>query len=156
MTSEPERWNHNIHYHPLVLAAVPDHADRALDEGCGEGMVARELRRRVPHVVAIDRDEQSVGPAGSDHGVDYVLADFLNHPFRAGSFDLVVFVLRCIGRPSVLRAPTMFAPAGPFGPELSVMGVLSERWSAVGRPLGWPWSTDVVPLACPVSAGRAG
>ena len=68
MTSEPERWNHNIHYHPLVLAAVPDHAERALDVGCGEGMLARELRRRVPHVVAIDRDEQSIRPAESNHG----------------------------------------------------------------------------------------
>ena len=55
-------------------------------------MLARELGRRVPYIVAIDRDEQSVRLAGSHDGVDYLLADFLNHPFRAGSFDLVVFL----------------------------------------------------------------
>jgi hypothetical protein len=42
------RWNHNIHYWPLLLAAAPDPCDRALDVGCGEGMLAREVRRRAP------------------------------------------------------------------------------------------------------------
>jgi 2-polyprenyl-3-methyl-5-hydroxy-6-metoxy-1,4-benzoquinol methylase len=37
-----KRW-HNIHYHRLILRAVPAGARRGLDVGCGEGTLAREL-----------------------------------------------------------------------------------------------------------------
>ncbi|GAA0991221.1 hypothetical protein GCM10009555_078180 [Acrocarpospora macrocephala] len=43
------RWNHNIHYHPRILRAIPEGAQRALDVGCGEGMLARELDRAARH-----------------------------------------------------------------------------------------------------------
>ncbi|CAM5436502.1 hypothetical protein [Streptomyces canus] len=29
-------WNHNVHYHRLVLDAVPDDCREALDVGCGD------------------------------------------------------------------------------------------------------------------------
>ncbi|KUO04286.1 class I SAM-dependent methyltransferase [Streptomyces caeruleatus] len=87
------RWNHNIHYHPRILRAVPGGAQRALDVGCGEGMLARALRRTVPHVTAIDLDAPSIdqGRRYPDE-VDYVLGDFLNHPFEPASFDVVASV----------------------------------------------------------------
>jgi len=88
------RWNHNIHYHPRILRAVPDGARRALDVGCGEGMLARELRRTVPHVTGIDLHEPSIGQAraGDTGGIDYVLGDFLTHPFEPASFDVIASV----------------------------------------------------------------
>jgi 2-polyprenyl-3-methyl-5-hydroxy-6-metoxy-1,4-benzoquinol methylase len=46
--------------HPLILDAVPDGARRALDVGCDEGTLTRELRRRVPEVTGIDLDETSI------------------------------------------------------------------------------------------------
>ncbi|CDR06026.1 class I SAM-dependent methyltransferase [Streptomyces iranensis] len=87
------RWNHNIHYHPRILHAVPDGAQRALDVGCGEGMLARALRRTVPHVTGIDRDAAGIdqGRAYGDD-VDYVLGDFLSHPFEPASFDVIASV----------------------------------------------------------------
>ncbi|MBP8536624.1 bifunctional 2-polyprenyl-6-hydroxyphenol methylase/3-demethylubiquinol 3-O-methyltransferase UbiG [Streptomyces sp. MK37H] len=87
------RWNHNIHYHPRILHAVPDGAQRALDVGCGEGMLARELRRTVPHVTGIDLDAAGIdqGRAYKDD-VDYVLGDFLSHPFEPASFDVLASV----------------------------------------------------------------
>ncbi|WP_326643526.1 methyltransferase domain-containing protein [Nonomuraea fuscirosea] len=60
-----KRWNHNIHYHPRILRAVPDGAKSALDVGCGEGTLARELRRVVPHVTGIDPDAAVLGLARS-------------------------------------------------------------------------------------------
>ncbi|MFE0252568.1 class I SAM-dependent methyltransferase [Streptomyces sp. NPDC059010] len=77
------RWNSNIHYHPRILHAVPADAHRALDIGCGEGMLARELRRTVPQVTGIDLHAPSIeqGHAFEDD-VDYVLGDFLTHPFE--------------------------------------------------------------------------
>ncbi|MBO4275464.1 class I SAM-dependent methyltransferase [Microbispora triticiradicis] len=87
------RWNGNIHYHPRILRAVPDGARRALDVGCGEGMLARELRRTVPEVVGIDLDAPSIEQAREHPGdVDYILGDFLTHPFEPASFDAVVSV----------------------------------------------------------------
>lgn len=87
------RWNHNIHYHPRILRAVPEGAQRALDVGCGEGMLARALRRTAPHVTAIDLDPPSIDQARAyPDDIDYVLGDFLTHPFEPGSFDVVASV----------------------------------------------------------------
>ena len=94
MAVDAARWNHNIHYHPLILrAAARSGCQRALDVGCGEGILARELRRLVRHVSAIDVDEPSIElacQAGSD--VEYIAGDFLSYPFPPDSFDLVVSV----------------------------------------------------------------
>ncbi|WP_432920476.1 class I SAM-dependent methyltransferase [Microbispora sp. CA-135349] len=87
------RWNTNIHYHPRILGAVPGGARRALDVGCGEGMLARALRKSVPHVTGIDLHAPSVEQArGYGDDVDYVLGDFLTHPFEPASFDVVASV----------------------------------------------------------------
>ncbi|WP_026315868.1 class I SAM-dependent methyltransferase [Actinokineospora enzanensis] len=87
------RWNHNIHYHPRILRAVPAEVRDALDVGCGEGMLARALRRRVPKVTGIDLHAPSVEEAaGYDDDIDYVVGDFLTHRFEPGSFDVVTSV----------------------------------------------------------------
>ncbi|MFI7635991.1 methyltransferase domain-containing protein [Nonomuraea sp. NPDC049400] len=88
-----KRWNHNIHYHPQILGAVPHGAQRALDVGCGEGMLARALRQAVPHVTGIDLDTPSIEQArGYPDDVDYVIGDFLTHPFEPASFDVIASV----------------------------------------------------------------
>ncbi|MEV4890701.1 class I SAM-dependent methyltransferase [Nonomuraea sp. NPDC055795] len=87
------RWNHNIHFHPRILSALPHGARRALDVGCGEGMLARELRRRVPRVTGIDLDAPSVELAREQPGeIDYIVGDFLTHPFEPASFDVIASV----------------------------------------------------------------
>jgi 2-polyprenyl-3-methyl-5-hydroxy-6-metoxy-1,4-benzoquinol methylase len=82
-----ERWNHNIHYHRVVLDAVPPEAKRALDVGCGEGILARTLVRLVPEVIGIDQHGPSIELARrrATDGVDYVRDDFLRHEFEPGS-----------------------------------------------------------------------
>jgi SAM-dependent methyltransferase len=89
-----EPWNHNIHYHRLVLGAVPPGARRALDAGCGEGTLARQLRSVVAHVTAIDTDPASIGLARQHAGpdVEYLLGDFLTFPFQPASFDFIASV----------------------------------------------------------------
>ncbi len=91
----PEPWSHNLHYHRVILDAVPAGCERALDVGCGQGTLTRRLRRVVPQVIGIDRDRRSIeiaraNPAGA--GIGYVLGDFLAVPLRPGSLDRVTSV----------------------------------------------------------------
>lgn len=95
MTGRGERWNHNIHYHSNILRAVPPRARTALDVGCGEGMLTRELAQCIPTVVGIDTDRPSIDQARRQAGelpVEYLLGDFLEYPFEEESFDLIASV----------------------------------------------------------------
>ncbi|MCO1654072.1 methyltransferase domain-containing protein [Pseudonocardia humida] len=50
------RWNHNIHYHRVVLGAAPARPPRALDVGCGDGLLTAELAGIADEVVGLDAD----------------------------------------------------------------------------------------------------
>ena len=79
----------------MILDAVPDGARHSLDVGCGEGMLARDLRRLVAHVTGIDRDAASIDVARREDGgtgVEYVVGDFMTHPFQPGSFDHIASI----------------------------------------------------------------
>jgi 2-polyprenyl-3-methyl-5-hydroxy-6-metoxy-1,4-benzoquinol methylase len=89
------RWNHNIHYHSVLLNRVPVGVATALDVGCGEGTLARQLRARVPHVVGLDPDAASIAQAreqSTDSEIAYVRGDFLDYPFKPESFDVITCV----------------------------------------------------------------
>ena len=88
-------WNHSIQYYPVVLAAIPFGAQRGLDVGCGEGMLARELRQRIPRVTALDKHEASLQAARNSDGglgIDYVAGEFLTCELEPGSFDFICSV----------------------------------------------------------------
>jgi 2-polyprenyl-3-methyl-5-hydroxy-6-metoxy-1,4-benzoquinol methylase len=83
-------WNHNTHHHPLVLRAVRPGYRRAVDVGCGEGGLARELRAVLPDVTGVDADGPSIALArhhdpdgtvtwvhGDVHAVDLAPADLV-------------------------------------------------------------------------------
>ncbi len=85
MVSDGQRWNHSIHYHRLILQAVPPGCQRVLDVGCGEGTLTRQLARLVPHVVGIDQDAASLDLAhrqDPDGKIFLIRGDFLTLPFR--------------------------------------------------------------------------
>jgi SAM-dependent methyltransferase len=88
-------WNHNTHYHRVILHHIPSDCRRVLDVGCGEGTLTRELRRLVPVVVGIDCDPASIAAARADPGagdIRYLEGDALTYRFEPGSFDLVTAV----------------------------------------------------------------
>jgi 2-polyprenyl-3-methyl-5-hydroxy-6-metoxy-1,4-benzoquinol methylase len=49
-------WNHNIHYHDLILRSLPAQCGKVLDVGCGQGLLARRLAECCQEVIAIDAD----------------------------------------------------------------------------------------------------
>lgn len=128
MSVDQERWNHNIHYHPVVLEAVPPGAKRALDVGCGEGMLARELARSVPEVVGIDRHGPSIELARGQRtgGVEYVHDEFLEHEFEPHSFDLVASVATVHHMPATAALRRMRELLRTGG-VLAVVGLASAR-----------------------------
>ena len=73
------RWNHNIHYHRVILDAAPPNCGRALDVGCGEGTLTRDLCRVADHVTGIDLHAPSIARARGqgEAPIEYVLGDFL-------------------------------------------------------------------------------
>jgi len=125
------RWNHNVHYYALALAAVPPGCQRALDVGCGEGMLARQLADRVPHVVGIDQDAASVAAAcRQDPGgqIEFVRGDFLSHPFAPASFGLIT----CVAALHHMDAAAALARMGQLlvpGGTLVVVGLARSRLS---------------------------
>lgn len=111
------RWNHNLHYHPLVLAAVPPHARTALDVGTGDGLLAADLHRRVPHVVGLDLDADVLGRArAAVPTVAWVRGDVRAAPFPAASFDVVASVATLHHLPDLAdglrRLSALVAPGG--------------------------------------------
>jgi ubiquinone/menaquinone biosynthesis C-methylase UbiE len=89
-----EYWNHNVHYQPVILRAVPPRCGPALDVGCGDGMLACRLAERCTEVTGIDRDDRMIAlarerartRARSGH-LNFVAADFLAYPLAEASFD---------------------------------------------------------------------
>jgi SAM-dependent methyltransferase len=130
------RWNHNIHYYPLILAAVPAGCQRVLDVGCGEGMLARELADLVPSVSGIDADANSIDlarrqdPAGQ---LDLICGDFLTYPFAPGSFGMITSVaaLHHMDPAAALaRMSWLMQPGG----TLAIVGLARSR-----LPADLPW-----------------
>jgi 2-polyprenyl-3-methyl-5-hydroxy-6-metoxy-1,4-benzoquinol methylase len=122
-----ERWNHNIHYHPLVLASVPAGARTALDVGCGEGMLARALRTKVPDVIGLDLHEPSIEQArGFEDDISYVVGDVLKHDFER-SFDFIASVAtlhHMDAAEGLARFRTLLSPGG----RLVVIGCARFSW----------------------------
>ena len=90
------RWNHNIQYHNVVLRSVPPRCQRALDVGCGQGQLARQLASHCQEVIAIDADHDALASAraanGSPARITFLEGNVMTHPFAAGSFDFVAVV----------------------------------------------------------------
>jgi SAM-dependent methyltransferase len=92
-----ESWNHNDHYHRVIIDVIGSNCQSALDIGCGQGALTRRLRQLVSDVTGMDRDERSIALARASANaqfpdIRYVQADFLAESIEAGSVDLVTAV----------------------------------------------------------------
>jgi ubiquinone/menaquinone biosynthesis C-methylase UbiE len=119
-------WNHNIHYHDLVLRAVPAGCKRALDVGCGQGVLARRLAQHCGELVAIDIDQDALNRAISADNpkvrVTYLQGDVMTHEFPHASFDLITAVATLHHlplKPALVRFKSLLRPGG----VLAVIGL---------------------------------
>lgn len=125
----PRLWNHNLHYHRIILEAVPSQATMALDIGCGEGLLAHDLRSRVAHVIAIDRDGPSIERARQrirESGIEFITGDVFDHALPAGSFDLIACVA-AIHHMEMERALRRMRDLLRPGGTLAIVGLARSR-----------------------------
>jgi SAM-dependent methyltransferase len=156
------RWNHNTHYHQAILDAIPLGCRRALDVGCGEGTLTRELRQIVPEAVGIDRDHASVAAARADGGaadIHYIEGDVLTYSFQPSSFDLVAAVaslhhmdaetalgrLSSLLRPGGVLAVVGLARSSPGDLPIDVAAIVANRL----RRLRVPYRQQTSPTVWP-------
>ncbi|KQY24880.1 hypothetical protein ASD16_05205 [Cellulomonas sp. Root485] len=142
-------WNHNTHYHRLALR-VAGSASSALDVGCGEGLLTRELHASgVARVTGVDLDPDQVARARSqaDDSLRYLVGDVLEVP-RDEQFDLVT----CFATLHHLdldvglrRLRSLVAPGG----RLVVVGL-----ARVGSPTDAALSLAAVPAAMVADRAR--
>ena len=123
-------WNHNIHYHDVVLRSVPSNCRQALEVGCGQGLLARQLARQCEQIVAIDVDHDALACAratsASEARIEFVEGDVMTYSFSDGSFDLVTAVATLHHLPlkpalerfrSLLRSGGVLALVGLYRPN---------------------------------------
>jgi len=147
-------WNHNTHFHPLVLRGLRPGAT-ALDVGSGEGLLTRRmLAAGADHVTGLDASGPMVElaralsagePRSAD--LDYVVADVLDAT-HVGTFDLVACVAtlhhlgldRGLERLRELTAPGgrlvvvgLARPSTPLDRTLSAWSVPANRVATASR-----------------------
>lgn len=140
-------WNHNVHYHRLVLDAVPGGCGRALDIGCGDGLLAERLAGRVPEVTGVDRSAAMIRLARARcvrvPNVAFVEADFMTAQRGAlpGAYDFITAVAVIHHLDFAAAARRMVELLAPGG-RLVIIGLASNR-----TPLDWIVSGAGVPAS---------
>jgi 2-polyprenyl-3-methyl-5-hydroxy-6-metoxy-1,4-benzoquinol methylase len=140
-------WNRNIHYHDDVLAVVPPDCRRALDVGCGDGMLAGELAGRCDEVVGIDVDAPTIARARARFhrpNLKFVEADVMSHAFEPASFDVIASIATLHHlplEPALERFSELLRPGG----VISVIGLYRLRtlvdfsYGCAAIPMSWWW-----------------
>jgi ubiquinone/menaquinone biosynthesis C-methylase UbiE len=141
-------WNHNVHYQPVILAAVPANCGQALEVGCGDGMLACKLADRCAEVTGIDRDarmialarERALRQRPAPGRVSFAEADFLAYPLTEAAFDFVCANTSLHHMDFEAALAAMARVLRPGG-RLAVIGLASDASigdylaSAVGLPV---------------------
>ncbi len=156
-------WNHNTHFHDLVLRAVPRGARTALDVGTGNGLLARDLADAGLAVTAIDLDETVLDAARTEHAdaaIHWVCGDVMVADLGQ-QFDVVASVATVHHLPDLAlalsRLADLTAPGGTLvvvglarstrlrDRLLDLVGVVQHRWYSWRRgywehsaPTCWP------------------
>ncbi|PWI45342.1 class I SAM-dependent methyltransferase [Streptomyces sp. ICBB 8177] len=133
-------FDHNDHYHRLVLRQVPAGCRRALDVGCGTGRLARRMAARGIEVDAVDPSPEVIAQARrAGGGPEYRVADVTGEALPRGHYDAVTCLASLHHMPfgTVTALREALAPGG----VLVVLGCYPER-----SPLDHVWSLAAVPV----------
>ena len=133
-------------YFAATSCCVPPRCRRALDVGCGQGLLARRLAGRCEEVIGIDVDHDTLvcakAASHSEHGITFMEGDVMTHPLPADSFDLITAVATLHHlplRPALARFQKLLRPGG----MLAVIGLHRAHavedyvLAAIALPSSW-------------------
>jgi SAM-dependent methyltransferase len=124
-------WNANLHYHPVILQAIPPGAQRVVDVGCGDGILSAQLiEAGVRHVVGLDADADVLSRARARHRgvpVEWMHGDVFEGPLAPGSFDAVVSVA-ALHHMNAELGLSRFAELVRPGGVVAVIGLAANDW----------------------------
>lgn len=136
-----------LSYHEMIADDIvrrlpPGRYRKALDLGCGYGLIAKKLSVRVPEVTAVDISETALRLAKKGPSkVKFVRDDVVS--FRRSQYDLIL----CVGILPYIPARyaqkvseninQMLAPGGVLA-IFEKQGYTGTRIEKVTRRLGWP------------------
>ncbi|MER7046452.1 class I SAM-dependent methyltransferase [Streptomyces jumonjinensis] len=139
-------FDHNDHYHRLLLRQVPRNCGVALDVGCGTGKFARRLAHLGIGVDAIDPSQEAVSEAralseriADDRSPHFQHADVTEVELPKAHYDFISCLASIHHMPfdTVAALRDALAPGG----ILVILGCYPERtW------LDWAWSLAAVPV----------
>lgn len=140
-------FNHNDHYHRLLLRHLPKTCRTALDVGCGTGRFARRLAGRGVDVHAVDPSAAVVAharatagePAGGSPRPRFEHADVTRLELPAGHYEFISCLAAIHHMPfeTVTQLRKALAPGG----VLVILGCYPEKSAA-----DWAWSLAAVPV----------
>lgn len=139
-------FDHNDHYHRLLLRQVPRNCGAALDVGCGTGRFARRLAHLGMEVDAIDPSKEAIAQAralsgrmAGDRGPCFRQADVTEVELPKAHYDFISCLASIHHMPfdTVAALRAALAPGG----VLVILGCYPER-----TRLDWAWSLAAVPV----------
>ncbi|WP_338697222.1 class I SAM-dependent methyltransferase [Streptomyces sp. Q6] len=154
-------FDHNDHYHRLLLRHLPAHGRTALDVGCGTGRFARRLVARGYRVDALDRDPATLAAAeATGGGPRYRLADASRAELPPAHYDVISCLASLHHMPftTLTRLRAALAPGG----RLLVLGCYAgaTAWDIAAIPANAGTRLAVYGVerarACPRPARGAG
>jgi ubiquinone/menaquinone biosynthesis C-methylase UbiE len=139
-------FDHNDHYHRVLLRHIPHRGGTALDVGCGTGRFARRLAARGMDVDAVDPSPDVIEEARAlcartpaEAAPRFRQADAAALELPAAHYDFI----SCLASIHHMPFSTLAALREALAPGgvLVVLGCYPER-----TPADWAWSVTAVPV----------
>jgi SAM-dependent methyltransferase len=129
-------WNHNTHYHRVLLRQLPRNGGGVCDIGSGDGAFAALLASRYTNVVALDIAAEQVSTTRAlCSGLDNVVVrqgNFLDAALPRGHFDAVT-ALAVVHHMPFSDAADEVKRILKSGGRLVVLGVWTDRATLLDR-----------------------
>jgi ubiquinone/menaquinone biosynthesis C-methylase UbiE len=132
MMDGKDYWNHNTAFHAELAADAGRRGGRALDIGCGEGLLMERLAPHVESVVGIDPDGDAVERArkrlAGQGNASLIAGDFMDMPIppleeRYQTITCVATLHHMELQPALRHMRGLLAPGG----KLLVVGLAANK-----------------------------